>query len=133
MGRKDDTLGMPHGTASHRLRKKILFHLLKKLNENYCFKCSEPIENINDLTIEHKQPWEGISAELFWDLDNIAFSHLRCNVPHRQSGGPTPIKRPEGMNWCSPGKHFAPLSEFYRDRNNQMGLQHWCKAHRYKR
>lgn len=81
---KSRTLGMPHGTACNKLRKQILFHLLIKLGENKCFKCSEIIEKVADLSIEHKQPWEGISADLFWDLNNIAFSHLHCNRPHRQ-------------------------------------------------
>lgn len=81
--RKTETLGMPHGTATNRLRKNILFHLLKKHGENYCFKCSELIEEVEDLSIEHKKPWQGVSAELFWDLENIAFSHLHCNRPDR--------------------------------------------------
>jgi hypothetical protein len=59
-----------------------LFNLLQKYAEDACFRCGEKIERIEDLSIEHKKPWEGISVELFWDLDNIAFSHLRCNLPH---------------------------------------------------
>jgi hypothetical protein len=78
-------LGMPFGTACGRLRKNILFHLLKRLNENVCFKCREVIETSKELSVEHKLPWEGISVELFWDLENISFSHLRCNRPHRRS------------------------------------------------
>ncbi len=85
--RKKAFLGMPHGTATARLRKSILFHLIQKLSENICFKCSEKIEKVEDLSIEHKLPWEGVSVELFWSLDNIAFSHLRCNRPHRYVGG----------------------------------------------
>lgn len=81
--KKNITLGMPHGTASNRLRKNILFNLLKKHGENVCFKCSEVIDKVEDLSIEHKKPWEGISADLFWDLDNIAFSHMFCNRPDR--------------------------------------------------
>ena|SRR5712664_1866660 len=82
--KKDATLGMPHGTANNRLRKNILFHLLKKHDENYCVRCEQLIESVDDLSIEHIKPWEGISAELFWDLENIAFSHLHCNRPHVQ-------------------------------------------------
>lgn len=81
--KKTATLGMPHGTATGRLRKNILFHLLRKYGESVCFKCSQDIERVEDLSIEHKKPWEGVSADLFWDLDNIAFSHLRCNLPDR--------------------------------------------------
>src|SRR5271170_1579899 len=80
--KKTQTLGMPFGTACGRLRKNILFHLLTRLKENICFKCGLTIEKVEDLSIEHKLPWEGRSADLFWSLDNIAFSHLHCNRPH---------------------------------------------------
>ena len=57
--RKSAFLGMPHGTASNRLRKLILLHLLKKHGENVCFKCSEKIETANELSVEHKFPLGG--------------------------------------------------------------------------
>lgn len=76
--RKDATLGMPHGTANSRLRKNVLFSLLQKLGEDICFKCGRKIEKVEELSIEHKLPWEGRSADLFWDLSNIAF--LICTV-----------------------------------------------------
>jgi 5-methylcytosine-specific restriction endonuclease McrA len=79
-------LGMPFGTACNRFRKNILFHLLKKINENICFKCGNIIENVSDLSIEHKQPWESRDVALFWDIENIAFSHMKCNRPHSVSG-----------------------------------------------
>ena len=111
---KNRTLGMPHGTAANRLRKNILFHLLKKHGENCCFKCNEASEVVEDLSIEHKKPWEGISAELFWDLENIAFSHLHCNRPNRpaNNGGWNKIEAPEGTAWCGVKKHFVPIVLF---------------------
>lgn len=83
--KKSEQLGMPHGTASGRLRKMILFHLLKKLGDNVCFQCKGSIESIEDLSIEHKIPWLDSSdpPALFFDLENIAFSHLSCNVTAR--------------------------------------------------
>jgi hypothetical protein len=65
---------MPHGTACNRLRKLVLFNVLQKHVENVCFKCSDTIGTADELNIEHKLPWEGVSVELFWSLDNIAFS-----------------------------------------------------------
>jgi len=80
--KKTEQLGMPIGTASNRLRKSIIFNLLKKANENFCFQCGAEIELENELSIEHKTPY--LDSEdpqgLFFDLDNIAFSHLSCNV-----------------------------------------------------
>lgn len=80
---KNATLGMPSGTACNRLRKLVLFRQLQKHKENICVRCNKEIEKVEDLSIEHIKPWEGISAELFWNLDNVAFSHLSCNRPFR--------------------------------------------------
>lgn len=125
--KKSETLGMPHGTATHRLRKNILFHLLRKHGENYCFKCNELIEAVDDLSIEHKKPWEGISAELFWDLQNVAFSHLHCNRPHRLAGGggQRKIEAPKGKQWCGNCKSFKEDSEFSDGARKQCRV---CKS-----
>ena len=78
--KKSEQLGMPHGTASGRLRKKILYDLLVRLKENFCYQCENEIQSETELSIEHKTPWLDNSPELFWDLNNIAFSHLSCNA-----------------------------------------------------
>ncbi len=85
--KKAETLGMPHGTASNRLRKSIMFKYVVMAGDNYCFKCGAEIESVSELSIEHKEPWEGVSSDLFFDLDNIAFSHLRCNSGSRRDSG----------------------------------------------
>ena len=79
--RKNELLGMSHGSAVHRLRKAIMFRMLKRLGEDACFHCGKKIENIDDLSIEHIKPWQSAKDPLvaFFDLDNIAFSHLKCN------------------------------------------------------
>lgn len=127
--KKNETLGMPHGTACHRLRKMILFKLLLKLEENVCVKCHLPIEVVEDLSIEHLKPWEGISAELFWDLDNIAFSHLKCNRPDRPDNGG--IKNrfvgPDGTNWCWKHQKFLPVEWFSPNKHRWNGLHNLCK------
>jgi hypothetical protein len=80
--KKSKQLGMPIGTATHRLRKLIMFDLLKKFRLNFCFQCSEEIISVDDLSIEHKTPWldSDNPLELFYSLDNIAFSHSHCNI-----------------------------------------------------
>lgn len=88
--RKSEALGMPFGTANNRLRKAILFHLLKTYDLDVCFQCGKKIENIEELSIEHKIPWLNGDATLFWDIENIAFSHLKCNVPTVLSGEDNP-------------------------------------------
>jgi hypothetical protein len=123
--RKDETLGMPHGTAAGKLRKNILFHLLKKHSENVCVRCSKIIEDVRELSIEHLKPWEGISAELFWDLNNIAFSHTQCNRPHRT----TSLRKvgPIGTSWCSKHQAFRPIDEFHKKSSSWNGLDDYCK------
>jgi hypothetical protein len=118
-------LGMSHGAAAGKLRKNILFSLLVRLKENVCFKCSALILSANELSIEHKQPWEGISAELFWNLENIAFSHLRCNKPDRV---PNRIRTIEGEGWCSHCKAFKSRNEFYPAPSSMNGLMNECKS-----
>jgi hypothetical protein len=76
-----EQLGMPHGTASARLRKAILLYLLQQLGEDFCYRCGGQIETPEELSIEHKKDWQGVDPALFWDLDNIAFSHRLCNRP----------------------------------------------------
>lgn len=81
MSAKDKLLGMSHGTASNRLRKLIMWTLVCKTDQNVCFRCGQRIEDVDDLSIEHKEPWQGAAdpKAAFFDLKNIAFSHLRCN------------------------------------------------------
>jgi len=80
--KKAEQLGMPYGTACGRLRKMVLFDILKKYNLNNCYRCGETINNIKDLSMEHKKAWLDSSnpCELFFDINNIAFSHLKCNI-----------------------------------------------------
>lgn len=80
--KKRSQLKMPQGTASNRLKKTLMFHLLKKLDENYCFQCGAEITHVDDLTIEHKVPWLDSEdpVEAYFNLNNIAFSHFGCNV-----------------------------------------------------
>jgi len=79
--RKSQELKMSFGKANAILRKSILFNLVQKCNLDICYRCNKKIENIRDLSIEHKIPWLDSKnpVELFFDLDNVAFSHLKCN------------------------------------------------------
>lgn len=112
--RKAEFLGMPHGTASNRLKKKIMLNLLQKLGEDYCYRCGDKIETPEELSIEHKEFWLDVDVDLFWDLENIAFSHLSCNNQHKRFNPPHKITPPEGMGWCSRCRKFLPEGSFGR-------------------
>ncbi len=80
--KKSEALGMAWGTANGKLRKMILFSLVCRLSLNLCYRCDSEILSIDDLSIEHKEPWSQADdpVQSFFDLNNIAFSHLSCNV-----------------------------------------------------
>lgn len=80
--KKNIQLGMPYGTACNKLRKSLLFSLIKELNKNVCYQCGKIIESEDELSIEHKIPFLDSEdpKKLFFDLNNIAFSHLKCNA-----------------------------------------------------
>ncbi len=75
-------LGMNPSTAQHRLRKDLMFFLAQKCNMDVCHQCGEKIETAKELSIEHKTPWLDSEKpiETFFDIENIAFSHLACNI-----------------------------------------------------
>jgi len=134
--RQAQQLGMSHGAAANRLRKNILFSFAKRLGEDVCFKCHKCIETVEELSIEHKQPWENKSADLFWDLENIAFSHIQCNRPHTFSAGnpnvalyaPKKTKEaPEGTAWCTGHQDYLLIEAFHANQRNVNGVASYCK------
>lgn len=137
MNRKErifELLGMSQGTARHRLVKQLLFKYITLASDNFCYVCGEEITNISELSIEHKLPWENVSADLFWDLDNIAFSHLTCNQPHNRSGPkwdtiPHPNKKmcPTNFSWCSHCQRCLEITAFSLDKYTRDGLHSHCK------
>jgi hypothetical protein len=79
---KKEQLGMPFGTANGILRKNIIYSMAKMLNMDICFHCGEIIDDIQKFSIEHKIPYlySDNPSDLFFDFENIAFSHISCNV-----------------------------------------------------
>lgn len=85
--KKQHQLGMNPSTASGRLVKDLLFSFVK---DTPCFHCGGSLTR-ETFSIEHKTPWLDSEdpAGLFFDLDNISFSHHACNVsaarrPHKK-------------------------------------------------
>jgi hypothetical protein len=80
--KKKQQLGIPFGTACHRLRKIILFNLVKETNRSICHRCGNRIESAEDLSIDHIEPWldDEQPIEKFFDYSNIAYSHKDCNT-----------------------------------------------------
>jgi hypothetical protein len=121
--RRAEILGMPFGTACGKLRKSVMFHLLQKHGENVCFKCGGLIDGPDDLTIEHKKAWQSVGAAAFWDVNNIAFSHPRCNLRvgwvRREITG--------GNLWCSACKKSLPVERFHKESRQRTGYALICR------
>lgn len=127
--KKAEQLGMPLGTASGRLKKQLLFKYVQLAGDDHCYACSDRIESVDDFTVEHIIPWLDSDPELFWDLDNVAFSHKACNIPHRFQDG-TKLRKigPEGTAWCSVHEEFLPIEEFWSNKSRWNGLHSTCKT-----
>lgn len=82
-----EQLGMSYGSARGRLDRIIMFEQAKRLGELNCYRCGKPIESVKDFTVDHKHPWLHMNADLFWSLENIAFSHHVCNSKHHRYMG----------------------------------------------
>lgn len=82
---------MPLGTASHRLRKAIMFSLIQRCGLDRCHRCGSIIETEDEMSIEHVVSWQlsDDPIKMFFDLENISFSHYLCNV----SAGVRPAKK----------------------------------------
>ena len=131
MKRNKIVSGMPVGTAQGRLRKLVMFDLIQKLNLDTCYRCGKKIESVEELSLDHKQSWLD-QHELFWDLENIAFSHLLCNSLASDRSGPRErIKSrkigPPGTAWCQGHQAFLPVENFYNHKNHWNGLDLYCK------
>ena len=137
--KKTEQLGMSHGTATHRLRKHIMFKFVQMQGCDICFQCGEKIESVDHLSVEHKIPWldSDDPVGLFFDLSNIAFSHLSCNVGaaryrdcperHRKSGEKRRRKTTEGMLFCGCCKQELSEDNFGKRKSRWNGLDYDCK------
>lgn len=78
---KDEQLGMSYSSARHRLLKDVLFKLIVDSGLDTCYRCGKKISR-DELSIDHKVDWlnSGKAEELFFDIENIAFSHFSCNT-----------------------------------------------------
>lgn len=82
MSRRGELLGQSFAAAQRGLRKMLLWNFVRETSQDTCFRCGEQIEDVDDLSIEHKEPWQSAldPKAAFFDLENIAFSHLSCNL-----------------------------------------------------
>ena len=68
----------------------LFFRLVQEVGLDYCHRCDEKIENYKQLSVDHIETWLHKSNDLFWDIDNIAYSHLSCNSAKSASSTENP-------------------------------------------
>ncbi|MFK5710158.1 AP2/ERF family transcription factor [Lysinibacillus boronitolerans] len=110
---KERQLGMSMGKAAYKLQKQILFNLSNELNMNICYRCKQPITNIEEWSIDHKLDWLHSNEPniLFFDFNNIAFSHHRCNAGSAKRGNGTRKDKSQtlGVNFHTACHHLRRL------------------------
>jgi len=134
--KRTEQLGMNYSTAVAQLRKLILFKLAKQCQLDICVRCKEPILSVDDFTIDHIEAWLDTNTELFWNLENVGFSHTYCNSATKRTPYPTKAiewmkehnKPPLGEAWCSFGKHFTPTNNFTKNRGRWNKLADSCRS-----
>lgn len=109
--KKSKQLGIPFGTANGRLRKLIMFDLVRRLGLDVCCVCNKPILSVDEFSIEHKTPWLDNDPALFWDIDNIGFAHIACNISlARRKKYKKPA--PDGTQLCTSCDTIKHVKEF---------------------
>ena len=85
--KKSQQLGINISTAQGQLTKDILWMLLQETSRTKCFVCNEEMTR-DTFSIEHKESWldKENAKELFFNLNNISFSHLSCNISRARKG-----------------------------------------------
>lgn len=80
-----EVLGTSMSNATMRLLRSLVFDYICRMHDNYCYRCKLPMTR-QDFSIEHIKEWRGAEngQELFFDIDNISYSHLKCNTEARR-------------------------------------------------
>lgn len=81
---KERQLGLHPATAANRLKVDLLHSFAVQLGHK-CYRCGGVLDR-ETFSVEHKVPWLHTDnpTEMFFDLGNIAFSHLSCNVGNKR-------------------------------------------------
>lgn len=76
---KSQKLGMSFVTARYRLDRDLLFKFATQLGHK-CHRCGGELTR-DTFSVDHIENWSKSDSpvEAFFDLDNIAFSHVHCN------------------------------------------------------
>lgn len=130
---KSKQLGMSFSTASHHLRKSLMFQLVQQCERDVCHRCGEQIDSADNMSIEHINPWlhSDNPKELFFDLDNIAFSHRSCNygeTTRKVFVGDSGFKGVSTTDVCKSRPWRATISLNINGKNTMKFIGHFATA-----
>ena len=111
-------LGVNAGTARNRLVKDTLFRLAVAAGHK-CYRCGGELDR-QTFSIEHITPWLNSDdpVRLFYDQDNITFSHLSCNS---SAGEKVPRKPVFTKEEARQRKRASWSSEKRREKYRRLG------------
>jgi len=122
-------LGKSYAGAMRQLKTDLLYSLANRFGVMKCYHCGKHIGR-EEMSIEHKLPWRGVSPELFWDLDNVGFSHLLCNIGTTRQN-PRPLPPPQHGKLTTYNNHkcrciecTAASSTYQRNRRAKRKAKH---------
>jgi hypothetical protein len=124
-------LGLLPTTANLRLSRSLLFNYAKRLGMGNCFRCGKEIISIEDFTLDHKQEWRHNDPRLFWDIDNIAFSHQLCNASSNRVARFYQARTHKKCNECKEEKDLNSFGT--RIQRGQKRYRSFCNECRNKR
>lgn len=94
---------MDPATASARLLRDLLWDCVCRSGRT-CYRCGEEMTR-ESFSVDHKQPWLDSEApvQMFFDLNNIAYSHKSCNYgdsrkPHKYTDEELEALSPSAKN-----------------------------------
>lgn len=131
MKNKHEQLGINVSTASNRLIKDLLFNFVIQ-NNSKCYRCNGALTRAT-FSVEHKTPWlhSDNPLELFFSLENIAYSHLICNTSaaRRQSSKAlhgTPAKYATGCKCidCKIAEATRVRARYTKEKRRAKYLKH---------
>lgn len=139
LNRDKEILGIDYSLANQRLHQMILLEILKEDGKNFCHRCKEKIDNYLQLSIEHIENWgktndKEMKPELFLNIDNITFSHRKCNSASAKAytGSSKYVgvrwffdKRKNYGKWCAYiGKNIGSKFQYFGYHDNEKLAAH---------
>jgi hypothetical protein len=105
--KKQLQLGMNPGTATHRLVKDLLFRFAVECG-HVCHRCKQALAR-DTFSIDHIEPWlDSVDpVRLFFDLNNVAFSHLKCNAAAGRKVGRGKTRYPQYLGRRRRASNYA--------------------------